>query len=77
MKQYTAKVIDELDEYVTGELIVQGENYYIRQTIEPLNCKCGIGVFAVLKETIKEVRKSKPEELLVKEKEVRTNYRDK
>lgn len=62
MKQYTAKVIDELDEYVTGELIVKGENYYIRQTSEPQNCKCGIGVFAVLKETIKEVVKTEVKE---------------
>ena len=62
MKQYTAKVIDEIDEYVTGELIVKGENYYIRQTSEPQNCKCGIGVFAVLKETIKEVVKTEAKE---------------
>lgn len=59
MTFYTAKVIDEPDEYVTGELIKDGDRYYIRQTVEPPNSNCGIGKFEVVPETVEEVKKVK------------------
>ncbi len=61
MTQYTAKVIDEPDEYVTGELIKDGDHYYIRQAIEPKDGNCGIGKFEVIPETMEEVKKVKNE----------------
>ena len=61
MTQYTAKVIDEPDEYVTGELIIEGDRYYIRQTIEPKDSNCGIGKFEVIPKTVEEVKRVKDE----------------
>lgn len=61
MTFYTAKVIDEPNEYVTGELIIEGDRYYIRQTEEPPDSKCGIGKFEVVPETVEEVKRVKDE----------------
>lgn len=61
MTQYKAKVIDEPNEWVTGELIKDGDCYYIRQTEEPPDSKCGIGKFEVIPETVEEVKKVKNE----------------
>lgn len=61
MTFYTAKVIDEPNEWVTGELIIDGDRYYIRQTVEPKDSKCGIGKFAVVPESVEEVKKVKNE----------------
>lgn len=55
MTLYTAKVIDEPNEWITGELIKDGDRYYIRQTKEPPNSKCGIGKFEVIPETVEEL----------------------
>ena len=57
MTQYKAKVADEPDEYVMGELIKDGDRYYIRQTEEPPNSECGIGKFEVVPETVEEVER--------------------
>ena len=56
MTQYKAKVIDEPNEWVTGELIIEGDRYYIRQTVEPIDSKCGIGKFEVVPKTVEEVK---------------------
>lgn len=49
---YRGKVIDEVEEWVTGDLIVTEQGYYISQTVENNNSCCGIGIFAVDKDTI-------------------------
>ena len=61
MTQYKAKVVDEPNEWVTGELIKDGDRYYIRQTEEPPDSKCGIGKFEVVPETVEEVKRVKDE----------------
>lgn len=56
MKLYMGKVIDEPNEKVMGELIlIDGETPRIYQKQEFSWNKCGIGIFAVEKNSIKEV----------------------
>lgn len=55
MTQYKGKVIDEHNEWVTGELIRYGNSCYIKQSIELPDSNCGIGTFEVIPEALEAI----------------------
>lgn len=56
VKLYVGKVVDESDEWVLGELVsIRNSQLFQKQEFPWSKC-CGVGTFAVEKDSIKEVK---------------------